>query len=389
MKISNPFNVTELYRLLGLWLLWSLGLWLLAMLAPQLLSFQPSFPYASELRDYGLPASITNLANFDGVHYLGLAERGYVGTGLVQAFFPLWPLLIGAGARLLDNTLLAGVLLGQILALTSLLSFYYLLRLHFSQTVAWRASLALLLFVSSFYLRAVYNEALFLTLLCGALAAGHRRHYWLAGALAALASATRIVGIGLWPTLLLLVWLQDRRQYLAYVQVSLAPLGLFAYMLYLQLQFGDPLYFLTVQSDFGASRQSSLVSLPQVIWRYLKILWTARPFDFKYFIYVQEFLLSLATGAALLAASWRTWRQRADSKHLRIFAPYLLFAVFAYLLPTLTGNFSSMPRYLLVCFVLFIYLGQLPQRWLFLYLTISGLLLIINLLLFTQGYWVA
>jgi hypothetical protein len=160
-------------------------------------------------------------------------------------------------------------------------------------------------------------------------------------------------------------------------------------MAYLQLEFSDPLYFLTVQSEFGAGRQSQLITLPQVVWRYLKILWTTRPFDLKYFIYVQEFVLSLGAGLALLAMAYRSWRQRANSKQLLIWIPYLLFAGIAYALPTLTGNFSSMPRYLLACFVLFIYIGQWRWPYFFLYLTISGLLLIINLLLFTQGYWVA
>ena len=36
-------------------------------------------------------------------------------------------------------------------------------------------------------------------------------------------------------------------------------LGLVSYMGYLWVNFNDPLYFLTVQSQFGAARQSQLV----------------------------------------------------------------------------------------------------------------------------------
>ncbi len=44
-------------------------------------------------------------------------------------------------------------------------------------------------------------------------------------------------------------------------------------MVYLQLVFGDWLYFWHAQPVFGAERSGgSIVLLPQVFWRYLKIL---------------------------------------------------------------------------------------------------------------------
>jgi hypothetical protein len=195
------------------------------------------------------------------------------------------------------------------------------------------------------------------------------------------------VGLFIWPTLLLLVFLQNPRHYLAYFAVSLSSLGLLAYMSYLQLTFGDPLYFFHLQEEFGANRQRELVLLPQVIYRYFMILWTARPFDLKYFAYAQEFVLSILALAVLLRASFVSWRAKEQR-----FLVYLFFAWLAYLLPTLTGNFSSMPRYLLACFAIFIYLARYFEkrpRKLFLYLTISTIFLIINLILFSQGYWVA
>ena len=158
-------------------------------------------------------------------------------------------------------------------------------------------------------------------------------------------------------------------------------------MIYLQWQFGDPLYFFHVQSQFGANRQTDLVIYPRVVYRYIKILLTARPFDLKYYAYVQEFLLSLLALGGLLMASWQNWR-----KKIKMNWSYLLFAAACYFLPTLTGNFSSMPRYVLACFPLFIYLALILEQkpfWKFLYLTTSLIFLIINLLLFTQGYWVA
>jgi len=382
---------SEILQIVGFFLLWTMFLQLIMHLSPIFLVFQASFPYAGELLKYNLPSSLTALANFDGVHYLTIANSGYFGIGLIQAFFPLFPLLMRFAHLLIDNLLLAGVLLSQLFALSSMLSFYYLLKIYYGKKIAWRGLLVMAFFVSAFYLRAIYNEGLFLTLIFGTWIAAKKGHFTYAGIFAALASATRIVGIGLWPSLLLFVWLHQRHNYKAYLQVSLSAFGLLAYMAYLYVHFDDPLYFFSVQSQFGAGRQTNLILWPQVIWRYLKIFYTVRPFNLKYYTYVQEFILSVLGLLALVHLTWQAWqrkRKNSDSSSI-VEWPHLLFSLIAYFLPTMTGNFSSMPRYLLVCFILFIYVSRLKKSWFFLYLTSSLILLIINLILFTQGYWVA
>ena len=50
------------------------------------------FPYKEIALEYNLPRILTALANFDGAHYLLIAEQGYY--QYQQAFFPLYPLLI-------------------------------------------------------------------------------------------------------------------------------------------------------------------------------------------------------------------------------------------------------------------------------------------------------
>lgn len=380
-------NKQEWQKISLLFLIWVLCLTLITAFSHQFLVFAPSFPYAERLPFFNLPDYLTKLAHFDGVHYLLISEKGYLGWGLIQAFFPFYPLLMQLLNQLVDNYLLSGLLISHVFAALSFFSFYYLVKLDFGRRVAWFSLLIFAFFSSSFFLRSLYSESLFLSLIFLSLISARKKHYFWAGIFGALASATRVVGIFIWPSLLLLVFWQNRRHYLAYLMVSLSSLGLLAYMAYLQITFGDPLYFFHLQEQFGASRQSELVFLPQVIYRYLKILWTARPFDLKYFAYAQEFVLSLLALGVLIKASIASWQSRA--KH---FLVYLLFAWLAYLLPPLTGNFSSMPRYLLVCFPIFIYLARYftdKPRQFILYLTISTIFLIINLILFSQGYWVA
>lgn len=367
-----------------LFLIWVLTLSLVVLLSPLFLLYQPSFPYASELSKFALPDVLSKLANFDGVHYLTISEKGYLGTGLIQAFFPLYPLLIALINPLFNNYLASGLILSHLFALFSFYAFYALVKMDFGKKIAWWSLIFFAFFVSSFYLRSFYGESLFMTLLFASFLAAKSKKYLLAGILGFFLSSTRVIGIFILPSLWLLIYLNDKENYQAYLQVSLSAFGLLAYMIYLKWQFGDFLYFFTLQEQFGASRQSSLVTYPQVIYRYLKIFYTVRPFDLKYYAYVQEFILSVASLVLLIMAGWQSFK----SKTLQIL-PYLLFALLAYFLPTLTGNFSSMPRYILACFPIFIYLAQILKAYKFLYLTISIIFLIINLILFSQGYWVA
>lgn len=380
----------EVLKILNLFIFWVFFLSLIIILADKVLPYKPSFPYFSELPKYGLPKYLSSLANFDGVHYLTIARKGYIGTDFIQAFFPLYPLSMRLANNIIQNYLLSGVVLSHLFALFSFYSFYYLVKMDHDKKTAWLALIIFATFISSFYLRSLYNESLFLTLIFSSFIATRKKKYLLAGVLGGLASATRIVGIFIFPSLLFLIFLRDRKKWSAYFAVAIPSiLGLLIYMIYLKWQFNDYLYFFHVQEKFGASRQTQLVLYPQVIYRYFKIFLTVRPIDLKYYAYVQEFLVSLFALGVLIVASLKNFFKKNKNK---IDWSYLLFAFLAYFLPPLTGNFSSMPRYVLACFPLFIYLAvflEKRKQLKFIYLTISLIFLIINLILFTQGYWVA
>ncbi|PIR61011.1 MAG: hypothetical protein COU68_01660, partial [Candidatus Pacebacteria bacterium CG10_big_fil_rev_8_21_14_0_10_45_6] len=77
-----------LKKILVLVLVWRIGLFVVSLIAPAFISYEPSFPYAYDLlAKLGLPQWLYSWANFDGVHYLTIMRMGYVGTGLIQAFF--------------------------------------------------------------------------------------------------------------------------------------------------------------------------------------------------------------------------------------------------------------------------------------------------------------
>jgi hypothetical protein len=390
-------NKTILLLLVG----WRSVLFLLGIVAHYVVPYKPSFPYAETLLlSRPLPQWLVSWANFDGVHYLTIIEKGYIGTGLIQAFFPLFPISIKILSLLPIDPVIIGLCISNAAFIAVSFLFYKYLAAKDLQLAKW-SLFAFLLFPTSFFLGAFYTESLFLLLIIASLWSAEKKKWLYAALFAGLASATRIVGIFLIPALLLELLQQHSNpkkhlfkqltdislyiktltnHFKEIVLIGLGSLGLIAYMVYLQLNFNDPFYFFHVQSEFGGGRQESLVLLPQVIWRYVKIFITYRPFDLKYFAFVQEFVLTaLAYLGLIFAAKNVRWS-------------WTLFGLLAITLPTLTGTFSSMPRYVLAALPIFVLFGEMLSKknniWKII-LGISALLLVCNTLLFIQGYWVA
>ncbi len=322
-------------------------------------------------------------ANFDGVHYLNIAQGGY---GLYQqAFFPLYPYFLRWLAPLFSKDyLLSGLFISHLALVLALCLLYKLIRLDFEEKIAKRGILYLLLFPTSFYFGSVYAESLFLALVLGSFYAARKKQWLIAGILGAFASATRFVGIFLFPALLI-EWYQSRRENKNEDIKSFLPLffigvGLLFYMWYLKKTVGDPLYFIHVQPFFGAERTGSkIILLYQVFWRYFKMILTTRA-DVLYFAVWTELLASILFLALSVFA------------YLRLRFSYFVFMVLAYITPTLSGTLSSMPRYVLTLFPGFILLAVFAEkyRWLkIIYPIIGGILLVVSTILFIRGFWIA
>lgn len=387
----------ELVGLVGVVVIWRLFLFWLGSVAGRVFEYAPSFPYAdSLLPKYGWPQWLYSWANFDGVHYLTIAEKGYIGTGLIQAFFPVFPGATAVVNLVGHNTLVSGLVVAHLALLALVIGWYGWIKSLSGSQVAWTAVLVLLMWPASFFLGAVYSESLFLALTVFCLWAMSRRQWWLASILAMVASATRVVGIGLmialwiewartwWPQWRQLSWW--RQQWRQVGLLFMPALGLLAYMVFLVQEFDDPLYFLHVQAEFGGGRQESLVLLPRVFWRYGRMLSGARSFDWKYYAIGQELLAALIGMIGLVVAAWWGKRQRRFSWGAWV------YAVMAFIVPTLTGTFSSLPRYLLVCLPIWwlvaVWLSN-HRGWRLLYYVVGMAWLMLNVWLFVQGYWVA
>src|SRR3989339_2053777 len=112
-------------KLIFLFIIWRLLLLGVAYLSPIIIpQFGARFPYfEGRLISSGLPQFIWSFGNFDGVHYLGIAQNGYL-YQYTQAFFPLYPLLIKLVSPItFGNLLIAGLLVSNTAFLIGLIVF--------------------------------------------------------------------------------------------------------------------------------------------------------------------------------------------------------------------------------------------------------------------------
>lgn len=379
--------------IIGLVVSWRVIIWVAVIVITRYVGFIFPYPKFEQLIELGksIPA-LWSWGGFDGVHYLTIAQYGYIEES-TQAFFPTYPLLVRWMTNLLaTNVLVGGLVVSNFMLVVAMVLFWKLLRLDFNRAVSRLTIWLLLLFPTAYYLGAVYSESTFLVFVFGSFLAARRKNWLVAGILAAIASASRLVGIFLFPALLV-EWYQPqspgkkhsliklvKKKWRELVFIFISPLGLISYMWYLRNSFNDPLKFLHVQSSFGASRTDKMVLLYQVIWRYIKMIFTVDPTSQLYFRVMQELGWSLV----FLFLAIISFKQSRLS--------YALFSVLAFLAPTLTGTFSSMPRYVLVMFPGFIllaqWLGRFPRARKVWYI-FSAVLFLINLSLFITGRWVA
>lgn len=207
-------------------------------------------------RTPGLSSILLAWNNWDAGHYVRIAGEGYhIGPGF-PAFFPLYPLLIRSFDVILPGgPLISALVVANLAAWGTLVMLHRLADHEFGPRVAQRATWYLAAFPTGFYLFIGYNESLFLVLALGALYAGRRGHWWLAGVLGALSSATRLFGVLLMLPLAV-EYLRQAGWRLRAVRadvlgIALVPLGVLAYSVYCLVELGSPVAFSIAQDQWG------------------------------------------------------------------------------------------------------------------------------------------
>jgi Gpi18-like mannosyltransferase len=326
-------------------------------------------------------------ANYDGIHYINIASKGSIGVGQ-QAFFPLYIKLLTLLKPVFRNLTVTGVAISLISFIIGSFIFIKLLLLDYSSSVSKWIYISLLIFPTSFYFSFVYTEGLFFLLSVSAFYFARTRRWWLAGLTGALAAYTRVTGIILFPALLIELFNQSgyslsrmKKDLKPLLPLFLIPLGLFLFMWQLNQSIHDPLAFIHVQSSFSQGRSANLILLPQVYWRYFKIFATFNRSDPLFYTILLEFF---TTSLFLVLGVISFIKHRLS---------YSFFNFTCFILPTLTGTFTSMPRYVLAGFPAFILIGvhlaKIRPVYRYTYLSLSLLLGFVFLSLFVRGFWVS
>ena len=329
------------------------------------------------------------LLRWDSEWYKMIASEGYKydgDPGLRQTvvFYPLYPAFSRLVSEVLRIDLVDAMLLvANLAAMTAVLLLFKLVRERFGDRNALATIAMISFFPSSIFLSAGYTESLALLLMISFFLAVARERFLAAAMLAGLAVGTRSCGIVLFPVLLWELWRcrPSRRFLIEAVPLSIiATSGLWLYIIYLGIAFHHPMAFADGQAAFhGNTTMSARLLSALMLEPFGKIKLTdASPAGLD-----QWFTLIFI---ALIACSW----------FAGIGGGMTLFAVLLLALPYLTlsggpAGFTSMARFNIVSFPLFVIIARLTDRGRWAIPGIVGIfggLLLMYAALFSQWQWI-
>ena len=323
------------------------------------------------------PAWYHRLLRWDTGWFLTIVNNGYSYNGdprnqTPTAFFPLYPLVSHAVKFLFGiDEFLALFLVANIASLVVAVLLAKLFKDELGDETALLSLSFYWFFPSSLFLSAGYSESLCLVFVLLSFILLSREKFIFAAAMAGLAVGARAVGIAMLPVVLSEMWWKNKApdQYVVLKMAAcgvLAASGLLGFMLYLGVEFGHPLAFITAQEAWQG----------KPLWDRFASAATLVPFRRLNLMTAGWFLCALAL------TIWSFWRLRFALS---------LYALGTLLVPYLTVGISdSMNRFVIMCFPAFMCLGILcKQRWLaFVLIGIFAALLLRNSALFSQWYWV-
>lgn len=344
------------------------------------------------------PGFLSYWAHWDGAWYSEIATQGYVARAPEStAFFPLYPMFVRLCDVLPGGPAVWGVGISLLFTALALFFVYRIAENLYGVSAARVSALAFAFFPTSFFLNAVYTEALFLTLSAGAVwAARVRGNFWLAGMFGALAAATRNLGV------LLLIplsfeWLRRRHELGArgLGGLILVPTGLIGYAAFLRERFGDPLLFAHQQSAYWEREPTNPLTT-------LGRAWHDAGEGMKYILDPSTLFFGAPAGPSLEASNtlnlaFLVFFLLVILVGVAVLPPGLsIYALIVVLMPVLTPApefpLMSLPRFVLGAFPVFLVLGYLlsgRRLALVVFLVLGGGLGVVLTAMFTTWRWVA
>jgi Gpi18-like mannosyltransferase len=315
---------------------------------------------------------------WDALNYQKLAQSGYSATGELKpllVFYPLYPWIVRLFAFVTRDYLISALIVSTLASLVTAIVLQRLVELDFSKELAQRAVWFLFIFPTSYFLHIGYTESLFLMLALGCVFAARKQRWALAGVLAALSSLTRANGLVLVPVLMVEAAHQywtTRRWRWSWLWIAVGGLGFGGYLLLNKYIAGEAFAFVPIRAQFfyislagpWTGVTSALGSMNRT------------PAEAE-IIGTQEFLF-IVLGFVCTLVSW-----------VKLRPSYSIWMTCNWLLVTSVTFISSIPRYTLTMFPVYILFAMLAKRrvWLAVITVWSILYLSFFASLFAWGRW--
>ena len=134
----SRINKKSYLLIFSLFVTWRTIVFVISYLSKNFIStFGNRFPYVDTLKESGLPYWLWSFGNFDGVHYLRIAQDGYA-YQYTQVFFPLYPVLIKMVSFItFGNFVVAGLLISNVAFIAGLILFYKLISQNYNRKIAF------------------------------------------------------------------------------------------------------------------------------------------------------------------------------------------------------------------------------------------------------------
>ncbi len=346
--------------------------------------------YPAQLPDSFLPGHpwLDGWARWDAAHYVAIADLGYghpdsSSNNGGYGFLPIFPLLM----RLLGNLpgvepssgayALSGIVAANVFLFIAVGLFALLARRTLSRQVTFSAVTLLVLLPYSFFFSAAYSESLFLLICVGVFLLADHQRWPAAGALAGLASATRIAGLALAPALLYGAWKSGVRGWRLIASGLLPASGFIFWSLYVWWKTGDAGAYFTSQAEWGGWTEH-VRFYAELLWHEPMTLFRGDP---RHLI----ILLNLAMALVFLAFLPMVWRK--TSPEIALFTAIIVIF-------HLCWTWVSLGRYLLPAIGVYMVAGEILTRPRFsgwprdLILATATILLAALAILFAHGFWV-
>ncbi|MBI4836352.1 MAG: hypothetical protein HY817_03765 [Candidatus Abawacabacteria bacterium] len=323
-----------------------------------------------------------SFGTWDARHYSYLVDMGYMQDFASNAFYPLFPLLVGAVKVFISNTLIAGFLVANAASLVALVLFFLLVKRYFTESIAFYSSIFLLLFPTSFYLSLMYSESLFLALVLAFFYFWEKQSYYLAAMMGFLLSLSRPLGVLIIiPLLAELITTSFKQKGIRQIWSDYAVMilgtiaGFSAYLLFMTLMTGSPWagfiaqrYFVTENSIYN------LIDIGGWLQRnFLTVDWSLHSFTSS----ILDRLFFLAYLLCLMPI------------YKKVPKRFFWYSVVMGMVPALSGMFMAYTRYLLMVFPVFILLALLAKNRTP-YVAMPLLMLqILFLIMHVLNFWVA